>query len=198
MTRISGIDLPNDKRIEAALPYIYGIGPTLTKQILAVCQIDPNTRTKNLKEEEIAKLQKEIDSLAEKLGLRDYILRVPWLNQSELKELLSVSDVFLYPSLPFKGWEEQFGYSMAEASLMELPVISTRSGSIEDIVKDNHTGILIKPDNADELKNAMIKLGNDGKLRSLLGREGRRYIVKNFSHEVVAQKFWQFFHSFEK
>jgi len=140
--------------------------------------------------------EKEIDGLVEKFGLRDYILRVPWLNQSELKELLSVSDVFLYPSLPFKGWEEQFGYSMAEASLMELPVISTRSGSIEDIVEDNHTGVLIKPDNTDELKNAMIKLGNDRNLRSLLGREGRRYIVENFSHEVVANKFYQFFNKF--
>lgn len=141
--------------------------------------------------------EKEIDGLIEKLGLRDYVLRVSWLNQSELKELLSVSNVFLYPSLPFKGWEEQFGYSMAEASLMELPIISTRSGSIEDIVKDNHTGILIKPDNAEELKNAMIKLGNDENLRSLLGHEGRKYIVENFSHKAVAGKFYDFFNRFQ-
>ncbi len=140
--------------------------------------------------------EKEIDGLIEKLGLKNYVLRVSWLNQSELKELLSVSDVFLYPSLPFKGWEEQFGYSMAEASLMELPIISTRSGSIEDVVKDNHTGILIKPDNAEELKNAMIKLGNDRNLRNLLGKEGREYIVENFSHKVIAEKFYKFFESF--
>lgn len=140
--------------------------------------------------------EKEIDGLIEKLGLKNYVLRIPWLNQSELKELLSVSDVFLYPSLSFKGWEEQFGYSMAEASLMELPVISTRSGSIEDVVEDNHTGILIKPGDTEELKNAMIKLGNDGNLRNSLGREGRNRVFKNFSHEVIAEKFYKFFESF--
>src|SRR3990167_380196 len=83
MTRISGIDLPNDKRIEAALPYIYGIGPTLTKQILAVCQIDPNTRTKNLKEEEIAKLQKEIEKYKIEGDLRREI-------QSSIKRLQEI------------------------------------------------------------------------------------------------------------
>ncbi|TSC90057.1 MAG: group 1 glycosyl transferase [Parcubacteria group bacterium Gr01-1014_2] len=140
--------------------------------------------------------EKEIDDLMEKLGLKNYVLRVSWLNQLELKELLSVSDIFLYPSLSFKGWEEQFGYSMAEASLMELPIISTRSGSIEEVVKDNHTGILIKQENTEELKNAMIKLGNDQDLRNLLGKEGREYIVQNFSHEVVANKFYQFFNKF--
>ncbi len=42
MARIAGVDLPNEKRIEAALPYIYGVGPTLAKKIIFDCQIDPN------------------------------------------------------------------------------------------------------------------------------------------------------------
>ena len=53
-----------------------------------------------------------------------------------------MTDIFLYPSISYKGWEEQFGYSMAEASLMEVPVISTFSGSIEDIVINNKTVVL--------------------------------------------------------
>lgn len=61
MARIAGIDLPNEKRIEAALPYIYGIGPTLTGVILSKCQIDPNTRTKSLTEEQVNKLQKAVE-----------------------------------------------------------------------------------------------------------------------------------------
>ena len=61
MTRIIGIDLPNEKRIEAALPYIFGIGPSLAAKIIADCGLDPNKRTKNLNEEEINKLQKEIE-----------------------------------------------------------------------------------------------------------------------------------------
>lgn len=61
MTRIAGIDLPGEKRIEASLPYIFGIGPSLAKQILQKCQIDSDIHTKNLTEEQIAKLQKTIE-----------------------------------------------------------------------------------------------------------------------------------------
>lgn len=138
--------------------------------------------------------EKEIDSLIENLGLENYVLETHWLNRLELKELLSVSDIFLYPSLPFKGWEEQFGYSMAEASLMEIPIISTRTGSVEEVVIDNVTGILVRPDNIIELTRAMTKLAKDENLRKKMGRAGREYIVKNFNHKIVAQKFGQFFH----
>jgi small subunit ribosomal protein S13 len=61
MARISGIDLPREKRVEIALTYIYGIGePTATK-ILAQTGIDPNTRVKNLTEEDEKKLRDAID-----------------------------------------------------------------------------------------------------------------------------------------
>ncbi|KKR49554.1 MAG: 30S ribosomal protein S13 [Candidatus Curtissbacteria bacterium GW2011_GWA1_40_16] len=62
MARIAGVDLPNDKRIEASLPYIFGIGPTLAKKIILLCNIDPEKRTKNLTEDEVNKLQKEIEN----------------------------------------------------------------------------------------------------------------------------------------
>jgi small subunit ribosomal protein S13 len=56
MPRILGIDLPKEKRIEAALPYIYGIGPALTKLILAQTQISGDKRAKDLTEEEISRI----------------------------------------------------------------------------------------------------------------------------------------------
>jgi small subunit ribosomal protein S13 len=56
MARILGIDLPNEKRIEIALQYVYGIGPTIAKTILAATGIDLNKRAKSLTEEEIAKI----------------------------------------------------------------------------------------------------------------------------------------------
>ena len=54
MARISGVDLPRDKRIEYALPYIYGIGLTLSREILAKTGINPDTRVRDLTEEEVA------------------------------------------------------------------------------------------------------------------------------------------------
>jgi small subunit ribosomal protein S13 len=56
MPRILGIDLPKEKRIEAALPYIYGVGPARSKLILAQCQISGDKRAKDLTEDEIMRI----------------------------------------------------------------------------------------------------------------------------------------------
>ena len=61
MARIAGVDLPRDKRVEAALPYIYGIGPTASRRILADTGVDPDTRVRDLTEDEVTRLQHEID-----------------------------------------------------------------------------------------------------------------------------------------
>lgn len=61
MARIAGVDLPRDKRVEIALTYIYGIGRSRAKEILAHTGINPDTRVRDLTEEEIAKLRDFID-----------------------------------------------------------------------------------------------------------------------------------------
>ncbi|MGL5270724.1 MAG: 30S ribosomal protein S13 [Selenomonadaceae bacterium] len=61
MARIAGVDLPRDKRIEIALTYIFGIGLTTSKQLLATTGINPDTRTRDLTEDEVAKLRDAID-----------------------------------------------------------------------------------------------------------------------------------------
>ena len=61
MTRIAGVDLPRDKRIEIALTYIFGIGLTTSKEIIAASGINPDTRTRDLTEEEVVKLRETID-----------------------------------------------------------------------------------------------------------------------------------------
>lgn len=62
MPRIVGVDLPKDKRLEVALNYIYGIGPALSRKILAQAQMDPNKRAKDLTDDEVAKLSQVISS----------------------------------------------------------------------------------------------------------------------------------------
>ena len=61
MARIASVDLPRDKRVEIALTYIYGIGLTLSQEILKTTGISPDTRSRDLTEEEIAKLREVID-----------------------------------------------------------------------------------------------------------------------------------------
>ena len=61
MARIAGVDLPNDKRIEIALTYIYGIGTTSASNIIKIAGLNPDTRVKDLTEDEVAKIRETIE-----------------------------------------------------------------------------------------------------------------------------------------
>ncbi|EEU03633.1 30S ribosomal protein S13 [Eubacterium saphenum ATCC 49989] len=62
MARLAGVDLPNDKRIEIGLTYVYGIGNTKSKEILAKAKVDPDTRVKDLTEDEVGEIRKVIEN----------------------------------------------------------------------------------------------------------------------------------------
>ncbi|TMV44067.1 30S ribosomal protein S13 [Paenibacillus mesophilus] len=61
MARIAGVDLPRDKRVEIALTYIFGIGKTTSQKIIAETGINPNTRVRDLTEDEVSKIRENID-----------------------------------------------------------------------------------------------------------------------------------------
>ncbi|MBV9278568.1 MAG: 30S ribosomal protein S13 [Chloroflexi bacterium] len=61
MARIAGVDIPREKRVEVALTYIYGIGPSSSRQILARTQVNPDTRVRDLTEDEVLRLREVID-----------------------------------------------------------------------------------------------------------------------------------------
>ncbi|WP_027718572.1 30S ribosomal protein S13 [Desulfovirgula thermocuniculi] len=61
MARIAGVDLPRDKRVEIALTYIYGIGRSTSKKILAKTGVNPDTRVRDLTEDEVNRLKDEIE-----------------------------------------------------------------------------------------------------------------------------------------
>src|SRR5437763_17024153 len=61
VARIAGVDIPRDKRVEIALTYIFGIGPTSAKKIIQKTNVDPSTRVRNLTEEEVNKLRETVD-----------------------------------------------------------------------------------------------------------------------------------------
>ncbi len=64
MARIAGVDLPRDKRIDIALTYIYGIGLTTSKKLLAIADVNPDARTRDLTEDEVVRLRDAIDKNA--------------------------------------------------------------------------------------------------------------------------------------
>ena len=100
MARIAGVDLPNDKRVEYALPYIFGIGLTLSREILAKTGINPDTRVRDLTESEVAKIREVVD--------RDYkvegdLRREESLNIKRLVEIGSYRGRRHRAGLPVRG-----------------------------------------------------------------------------------------------
>ena len=61
MARIAGVDLPREKRVEIGLTYIYGIGRTSSNRILAEAKVDPNTRVRDLTDDEVKRISAVID-----------------------------------------------------------------------------------------------------------------------------------------
>jgi small subunit ribosomal protein S13 len=61
MARISGVDLPRDKRVEVGLTYVYGIGPSIARRILASTGVSPDTRVRDLTDSDVNKLRQEIE-----------------------------------------------------------------------------------------------------------------------------------------
>ena len=70
MARISGVDLPRNKRIEVALTYLYGVGINRSRQILAATGIDPDLRTQDLTDDDVARLRREIENYKVEGALR--------------------------------------------------------------------------------------------------------------------------------
>ena len=62
MARVSGVDIPREKRVEVALTYVFGIGRTLSQQTLAAVGVDPNTRVRDLSEEQLVAIREYVDA----------------------------------------------------------------------------------------------------------------------------------------
>ena len=100
MARIAGVDLPNDKRVEIGLTYIYGIGLTTSKKILADTGINPDTRVKDLTEDDISKLREYIDHNLQVEGDRR---RMVALDIKRLIEIGSYRGLRHRKGLPVRG-----------------------------------------------------------------------------------------------
>lgn len=100
MARIAGVDLPRDKRVEISLQYIYGIGKTTAQQILAATGINPNTRVRDLTEDEVSRLREQIDK---NLKVEGDLRREIALNIKRLIEIGSYRGLRHRRGLPVRG-----------------------------------------------------------------------------------------------
>ena len=100
MARIAGVDLPRDKRIEIGLTYIYGIGRVSATKILEEAGVDPNTRVKDLTDEEVKKISTVID---ETLTVEGDLRREVALDIKRLQEIGCYRGIRHRKGLPVRG-----------------------------------------------------------------------------------------------
>ncbi|MFA5525543.1 MAG: 30S ribosomal protein S13 [Acholeplasmataceae bacterium] len=99
MARIAGVDIPNDKRVVVSLTYVYGIGTSLSKQILKDADVNEDTRVKNLTEDELNRIRSEMTKYVTEGDLR----REVTLNIKRLMEIGSYRGIRHRKGLPVRG-----------------------------------------------------------------------------------------------
>lgn len=118
---------------------------------------------------------KELESLIMKKDLENSAFILPYDN--DINEFYRSLDVFVLPSIV----KEAFGLVICEAMACKIPVISTNSGAQEEIITNGVNGIIVKPDDVEELVNALDLLYNDEDLRLKLVNEAESVVKDNFT-----------------
>ncbi len=101
MARIAGVNIPDNKRIEISLTYVFGIGRFLSSQILKEAKINPDKKTKQLSEDELSSIRKAIEK--KKLNIEGELRREKMMNIKRLKEINSYRGERHKKNLPARG-----------------------------------------------------------------------------------------------
>ncbi|MCR4672220.1 MAG: 30S ribosomal protein S13 [Lachnospiraceae bacterium] len=101
MARISGVDLPRDKRIEVGLTYVYGIGRTTAARLLKEAGVDPDIRVKDLSDEEVSRITTAIDN--DSILIEGDLRRETALNIKRLQEIGCYRGIRHRKGLPVRG-----------------------------------------------------------------------------------------------
>lgn len=112
------------------------------------------------------------------------------VSDSDKNVLYDLADMFLMPARNIDGDYEGFGIVYLEANLFSKPVIAGLAGGVSDAVLDAVNGLMVNPEDENEIKTAILKLKNDSDLRNKLGNLGRERALKGFSWEnLIADLF---------
>lgn len=128
---------------------------------------------------------------AAELGILSSFLFIEDWPYQRMHEMFNMADIFVLPSINMRTWKEQFGMVLIEAMACGLPVISTLSGSIPEVVGD--AGILIQPNDPGSLCLAIKGLLHDADRRRDLKEKGRKRAVQEFDSKKIAKRYGDLF-----
>jgi len=128
----------------------------------------------------------KLEEMVNELGIKGSVKFPGVISDEELDKLYRKADVFVLPAcFDSRGDTEGLGVVLIEAMSYEIPVIASNVGGILDIVKDRETGILVPEKNSEKLSGAIIYLLENKKFAERLGKQGKKFIKKNFSWENI-------------
>lgn len=132
----------------------------------------------------------KLEKLSENLGIKDNVIFMGYIENSDLPKYYASSDLFVLPSIETKGGDtEGLGVVLLEAMACGIPVIGSNIGGITDIIKDGGTGFLAQPENPDDIAEKIIELLSNGMARQRLSENGLIITQKQFSWDVVTKQF---------
>lgn len=125
------------------------------------------------------------------LGLEKNVIIITNADDEEKNCWYNLCDIFIMPARTIGDDFEGFGIVYLEANLAGKPVIAGDSGGVRDAVQDGLNGLLVNPENINEIADAVIKLAKDENLRKKLGEQGRERAVNEFNWEKQTQIIYQ-------
>ncbi|HUF12206.1 MAG TPA: glycosyltransferase [Longimicrobiales bacterium] len=127
-------------------------------------------------------LEAELDERALQAGLGDRVRFHGFVPKERLASFYAAADAFVLPAVSdAKGDVEGLGVVLIEASGFGLPLIASDAGGIPDVVRDQETGLLVPPGDADALARAIARLADSPELAARLGRAGAAFVAERFS-----------------
>ena len=127
------------------------------------------------------KMEGELKTLTQKLGLDNHVRFYPVVNQTA--EMLPIFDVICVPSR-----QEGLGLSIMEAQATGIPVVASNVGGIPTLIEEGKTGLLVEAGNPDALAQAVVSLLQDKNKAQSLGQAARRFIEEKYSAEKMVEK----------
>lgn len=132
--------------------------------------------------------EERLIELTKDLGLEEYVKFVGYVETEDMPLYYNNCDVFVMPSKTIDIDYEGFGIVYLEANACGKPVIGGKSGGVGDAVIDGVTGLLVDPDNIEEISQAIIRLLIDQAYARKLGESGRRRIEEELNWKTVGEK----------
>jgi N-acetyl-alpha-D-glucosaminyl L-malate synthase BshA len=132
----------------------------------------------------------DAECLAWKLGVEDCVIFAGKQPQAQIRDYLSIADLFLLPSQT-----ESFGLVALEAMACEVPVIATRVGGIPEVILEGETGFLFEIGDVQGMAEAALRVLNNEGERERFGRRGREIALANFTTEKIIPQYEKLYQS---